>query len=576
MKRALFAGAVVSGLLGASCLLVSSFDRFDADAPDLSVADAIVMPVPGDASGPFTIRVEAPAVIDGPKPAAIVIHITRTTPVPLRVRLSLPAGTVIAPSQQVETDATTKDVSFTVDVALGPRGKVMGSVRVETLDGATAQTDAFEYRTTGPGDLDTTFGVGGVVVIPLRTFSKPSLWGLAVDADAVVLTGHIWPQLGSNIWTLSRLSSAGGDPAFADGGVLEDPVGPDSNEAHGAMMLGNEIWASGSLRPPGGGENYDVIVRRYSRSGVLAGSTTVGLGNASPPATLMAPASDGAWVAYWGYKETIVAKLDTSGALALAPKHSPMNLGIGVFIGTTTATGVDEAPGDLRVVGGRLVHALPVFSTQAALRPARVVAYSTSSGTAGTLDPTFGDQGIAEETGITADDLHLALGLVARKDDSLVVVGGASSKVNPFIDGVHNQMLVLSLSKDGVHDASVANPLRACHGTLFNGVLDAAGRVVVVGHYGGLASSDSVHNLALVRLRPDGAIDPSFGSGGKGGTDCGPPPGVLVPGFGAFSSTDARRVAIDGAGRILVAGRGTRTKPSGGPEYVWFVARFRP
>ena len=86
--------------------------------------------------------------------------------------------------------------------------------------------------------------------------------------------------------------------------------------------------------------------------------------------------------------------------------------------------------------------------------------------------------------------------------------------------------------------------------------LDSAGRLVVAGYSGPVGSAD----FAVARYNPDGSLDASFSGDGKVTTDFG---GTNDLGLG---------VAIDAAGRILVAGRLGSTYP----EFDIGVVRYDP
>ena len=74
------------------------------------------------------------------------------------------------------------------------------------------------------------------------------------------------------------------------------------------------------------------------------------------------------------------------------------------------------------------------------------------------------------------------------------------------------------------------------------------GRIVAAGYSsGGSGSSDS--SFALLRYRPDGTLDSSFGSGGK-----------VTTHFGGGGST-AQAVAVQPDGKIVVAGETVVTRP---------------
>jgi uncharacterized delta-60 repeat protein len=81
------------------------------------------------------------------------------------------------------------------------------------------------------------------------------------------------------------------------------------------------------------------------------------------------------------------------------------------------------------------------------------------------------------------------------------------------------------------------------------------GKIVAAGHVGSPAGGgDPLSKLALERLKPDGTLDPTFGTGGK----------VVAfhPDYGA-----ALAVAIQADGKIVTAG-------AGGPHLDFAVSRF--
>lgn len=100
----------------------------------------------------------------------------------------------------------------------------------------------------------------------------------------------------------------------------------------------------------------------------------------------------------------------------------------------------------------------------------------------------------------------------------------------------------------------------SANGSYATGVaIQPDGRILVGG---GLRTSDSPSGMLVLRLVPSGALDPSFSSDGVAST--------LT---GSARAGDGEGLAVDPAGRILLAGSGTA---GGGVEPVASVARFRP
>jgi len=91
--------------------------------------------------------------------------------------------------------------------------------------------------------------------------------------------------------------------------------------------------------------------------------------------------------------------------------------------------------------------------------------------------------------------------------------------------------------------------------------IDPAGRIVAAGasRVGGQTG------FALVRYRPNGALDPSFSGDGKARTV-----------FGAHSTDVANSVAIDSAGRIVAAGTSRDFSAPDGDKYRSGVVRYLP
>jgi uncharacterized delta-60 repeat protein len=158
--------------------------------------------------------------------------------------------------------------------------------------------------------------------------------------------------------------------------------------------------------------------------------------------------------------------------------------------------------------------------------------------TNGTLDSTFGSGGKA-----TIDffgDLDLGNAIAIQTDGRLVVAGNTSSG-----SGSSPDFALVRLNADGSLDATFG--ISGKVNTDFSGNLDEAsdlalqsdGRIVVVGR----TFNGSESQFGVVRYSTAGALDGSFGSGGK----------VVTSFLGTTS--DAGGVAIQPDGKIVAAGR---------------------
>jgi len=154
----------------------------------------------------------------------------------------------------------------------------------------------------------------------------------------------------------------------------------------------------------------------------------------------------------------------------------------------------------------------------------------------GNLDPTFGDNGkvvlyVNNQKTVTED-------VVVQQDGMIVVLGNTVGEIKDLVLFRHHS--------DGSMDASFGEGGRVV--TDFNNgkeefysiALQPDGKIVVAG--GTTNQNNSIGDFALARYHPNGALDPSFGSGGKVTTD-------FNNGFDR-----AKTIAIQANGKIIAAG----------------------
>ncbi|MBF7142736.1 MULTISPECIES: M10 family metallopeptidase C-terminal domain-containing protein [Pseudomonas] len=151
----------------------------------------------------------------------------------------------------------------------------------------------------------------------------------------------------------------------------------------------------------------------------------------------------------------------------------------------------------------------------------------------GTLDKTFGNQGVA----------NLAAGLsFSGEVDSVALGNGQFLLAGTFDSGSGNHYGIARVNADGTLDSSFGeagkvmfsnNVLSDVHGAL---AVQGDGKIVLVG------SNDSHADFQVVRLSADGQYDSSFGANGVASIDT----------QGAYDS--ARSVTVLNNGKLLIAG----------------------
>lgn len=160
----------------------------------------------------------------------------------------------------------------------------------------------------------------------------------------------------------------------------------------------------------------------------------------------------------------------------------------------------------------------------------------------GTMDPVFGGDGaVTTDLGYAYDDLGFA---IALQPDGKILVGGST------FDGEVIKMCVLRYRGDGSLD-----PLFGTGGMViidFDGTDDAVRSLAVLDDGSIIAGGYRMEevtatmykrNFAVVKLTSSGALDPSFGDGGK----------VATP-FASDRHSTAFSMAVQADGKIVMAG----------------------
>jgi uncharacterized delta-60 repeat protein len=417
-----------------------------------------------------------------------------------------------------------------------------GRSRSGRCSGRRLRLEPLEERTLlNAGDLDPTFGNGGLV-----TSSFPGLYGSIASSLAVQSDGHI--VAGGTVYNYSgRPGSSFAVARYANDGSLDSSFGTDgvaftSFATHGYLVAsGNSVAAQADGR-------------------IIVAGTITGTGKSSSALALTRYTSDGNLDTSFGSGGEVLTSFQYStGASSVAVQPDG-------HIVVAGGTGNPGSPGQIAVArydsngsldrsfgtGGKVTTSFPDGNAGAnilALLPdGRIVVAGTATSVSsssfllaryasdGRLDTSFGTDGLVT-TAFPGASRAGAYSLVAQGDGSIVAAGDA-------YDGNHDRVALARYDTDGSLDASFGTDGLVT--TSFGGTSDSAtgvvlqlnGRIVVACH-----TNAGAVPFALARYDTDGSLDGSFGSGG-----------LVTTSFPGFNAARASAVTVQPDGRIVAAG----------------------
>ena len=158
-------------------------------------------------------------------------------------------------------------------VVLQSDGKIV--VAGYTYGGPAGQTDDFvlvRYLTNG--ELDPSFGTGGIVTTDLQGSSHDRAFGLALQKDGrIVLVGYSVPPGGSNtdVALVRYLTNGALDPSFgsAGTGIVINSFSASTDRASSVVIQGDGRIVVAGNAFVGGFNNADSLVARYLPNGTL-------------------------------------------------------------------------------------------------------------------------------------------------------------------------------------------------------------------------------------------------------------------------------------------------------------------
>ena len=118
-------------------------------------------------------------------------------------------------------------------------------------------------RYTANGSLDTTFGTGGIVTTPIGS-SDDKAYALGIQSSGkIVAAGGTFNGNNYN-FALVRYNANGNlDTTFGKGGIVITAIGSDNSASALVIQPDSKIVAAGYARPGGSSYGYDFALARY-------------------------------------------------------------------------------------------------------------------------------------------------------------------------------------------------------------------------------------------------------------------------------------------------------------------------
>ena len=374
-----------------------------------------------------------------------------------------------------------------------------------------------------PGDLDPTFGSGGIVITrgsSMRTLDSAS--AMAIQSDGKIVTvGR--SNLNGATWNFAvvRYNTDGSlDTSFGGTGIVITQVGNSHDSASAvAIQADGKIVVAGSIYDiPSSPGSWRLAVVRYNTNGSLDTSfngtgeviTSVGDSGASSVAIQL----DGKIVAV--SSNFTVVRYNSNGSL-----DSSFG-GTGIVItpveGSTNSVAIQS--------DGKIVAA---GSSENGFSAVTVVRYNTD----GTLDNSFNGTGKVV-TSVGSSDSG-ASDLAIQPNGKIVVTAYTLDSTGGFA--------VVRYNPEGSLDTSFGNtgkiiiPIGNSYDQAYSVAIQPNEKIVVAGY----SWINSRSDFAVVRFNPNGSLDTTFNGTGK-----------VTTGFGGQDYAVAAAIQADG--QIVVAG----------------------
>src|SRR5215468_1231231 len=347
--------------------------------------------------------------------------------------------------------------------------------------------------------------------------------------------------------TFAQTRSGTFDTSFGTGGKVTTDIAHSPDGAIAIVRQPDEKYVVAGNSYING--HFDFALARYNSNGVLdttfgtSGKVTTDLGSPYEEVTAVALQPDGKIVVAGGavlglFNDFVLVRYNTNGAL-------DTTFGTGGKV-TTNLAGVSaqaysvavQRDGKIVVAGGANVNGGYDFA---------LARYNIN----GTLDTSFGSGGRVITDFATP---NAGANSVALQPDGMIVAGGFAK----------NRLQLVRYTTKGGFDLNFGIGGKVSTALGLNDAVDSLairgdGKIVAVGQT--FSSTDSAYHYALVQYNSLGALDTSFGTGGK-----------VTPVFGS-SRERVSSVIVQLDGKIVVAGgQATINGVNGGSDFA--LARF--
>jgi uncharacterized delta-60 repeat protein len=307
------------------------------------------------------------------------------------------------------------------------------------------------------------------------------------------------------------LSAGQLDTTFGSGGTVTSLLGSSSFAYATALQSDGKILAAGQATV---GSGYQFALARYTTSGSLdtsfgnSGTVTTKIGSGGFAWAMAVQPTDGK-IVLGGFGS--ISKTGHDFALARYTTGGSLDKSFGNRGTMTTAlgSGDDEIEALAIQSDGKIVAA--GTSQQSGQYQWALARYTTS----GSLDTSFGSGGTEVSTFGPGSNVQAEIDGIALQSDSKILVTGyvslAGSDGQQFAVARYNANGTLD-STFGTNGVVYVTPLATLHPDSGHGiVIQSDGKIVAAGT---LTGTNSYQEWALARFNSDGSFDSTFGSGG--------------------------------------------------------------
>jgi uncharacterized delta-60 repeat protein len=387
-----------------------------------------------------------------------------------------------------------------------------------------------------PGDLDPTFSGSGKVLLDFAG-GDDGASAVAVQPNGkIVAAGFATLPVAGRVFAVARFNAAGArDPSFGGDGVVTTRFGDGAAARAIAIEPDGDIVVAGASSQPDTG--WDLTLARYEPDGSLDstfgqnGRVTTDLG-ASEGANALVLQPDG----------KLVVAGESRGDFAVVRYNPDGSLDASFSVDgivTTDFTGWGDVAYAVALQDdGRIVAAGSAYAEHEAYGDTPFFALARYQAD-GTPDPAFSGDGILI-TDISDPYGNARAHAVALQQDGKIVLGGATG------GGSFSALIIARYNPNGSPDQTFGTAYEDSAGARALAI-EASGRIVAAGWTWFSESFD----FLVTRWDSNGAWDSRFG----GPRDSrGRPPGAVAD-FGLFNADQARALAIQPDGKVVVAGR---------------------